>query len=896
MMKLLPDQSGLREREIFDYRVWLTPLLLMTMLVGISSFNYLLFHVLIELFAVVVSLLMFVVSYQTRRFSHEHFLVCLGNGFFWIAMLDLAHLLAFKGMGVFSVDDANYATQIWILTRYLEVLLFLLAPFLVMAKTSSAVQFWSFGSLALAGGWAIVYGYFPDAYIEGQGLTPFKINSEYVICVLLVIAMLGMVHFRQILKPNLLPFLLAALLMTVVSELAFTFYEDVTGMFNLLGHVFGALAVWLIYHSIVQVNLHAPYLALEQSEQSLAESERRFSSIFAKAPIGLAQMSTDGVLLRVNQTLCEMLGYREEELLHRPMHDLTYPDDLDKDLQQVGMMVAGELERYSLEKRYLRKDGSFVWGHLTSSVVLDEQGRPLYLIKAIKDISAQKAADARLRILSSAIEESKEAIVITDAEGVIEYINPAFTQLTGYQESEAIGQNPRILQSGTYDTAFYSAMWATLLSGQPWQGRMMNRKKDGSLYPAMLGINPLLDDKGDITNFVGVQQSLVEYESLEEQFRQSQKMEAIGTLVGGIAHDFNNTLAGITGNVYLAKNEAATLPVVVERLKTIETLSFRAADMIRQLLTFSRKGVLEKAPVSIASFVKEAVKLFHISIPESIALKQEVNDTDMVVDADINLLQQVLMNLVNNARDAVSGVESPEITISLAQVDVDASFRSRNPAISSDSMACLSVRDNGTGMSAETLKHVFEPFFTTKSEDQGTGLGLAMVYGAVESHGGVIEVESTLQKGSVFRIYLPLVSVDKEVSASAPDAVVIQGQGELLMLVDDNSDLLSSTSAVLRSLNYDVLAISDSEEALRVYREKRHQIALVILDLVMPKLTGVELFRTIRELEPQAKALFTTGYDMKRDMEAAHIPTEDLLRKPFSVADLSRIVREKLDA
>jgi len=495
------------------------------------------------------------------------------------------------------------------------------------------------------------------------------------------------------------------------------------------------------------------------------------------------------------------------------------------------------------------------------------------------------------------MEQSGEAIVITDAEGEIVHINPAYTEITGYSEEEALGRKANLLKSGNQNRLFYEQMWHTITDGRTWQGKVINRKKDGTLYPAMLTISPIRSDAGATTHYVGIQQNLEQFELLEAQFHQSQKMEAIGTLVGGIAHDFNNTLAGITGNLYLAKKAAGHMPDVIRRLDSVEKLSFGAAAMIQQLLAFSRKGVVAMVPVTISSFLKETIKLQHASLPENVKLEYSINDTDMQIKGDINQLQQVLMNLINNAYDAVQERANPSIAISLDHYHADDNFFKKHEGQEKRDYACISVIDNGTGISAEHLEHVFEPFFTTKEQGRGTGLGLAMVYGAIKTHGGVIDIETSTTEptGTTVRFCLPLIESGQPDSVVKSEDEIMQGCGETILLVDDNETVLDTGRDVLEGLGYQVLVAEDGLVAVECYREQQHEIDLVILDIVMPRLGGVDALRQMRQINPDVKAIYATGYDKLSALGSrGKVFSEKVISKPFAVSRLSQLIRETL--
>jgi len=628
---------------------------------------------------------------------------------------------------------------------------------------------------------------------------------------------------------------------------------------------------------------------LHESESALIESDIKYSTLFHSSLDSIFVHDMDGNIIDVNKAAINQFGYSLVEVRKKNIRDLHPASTMDTQRRAFAQLEEQGYVRFEIE--CLTKSGQSFIGEISANRFM-LHGEPC-VQGIVRNIDDRKQAEKMIRLLSSSIEQASESIVITDADGTIEYLNPAFTVMTGYQPDEVLGQNPRILKSTEQDERFYLEMWDKLTHGNAWQGRIVDKKKDGSFYPCLLAISPIKDETGETTHYVGIQTNLIEHETLEKQFHQAQKMEAIGTLVGGIAHDFNNILAGMTGNLYLAKKRVKDLPEVTLKLNSVEELALRASAMIGQLLTFARKGQVSMQPMPLSPFIKETLKFLRTAVPENINIQQNICSEPVLVLGDVTQLHQVLMNLVNNARDALEDRDEPSIDIRLDLFRPDDAFIEKHAYFKHGDYAQLSVGDNGCGVPQAQVEHLFEPFFTTKEEGKGTGLGLAMVFGAVKSHQGYIEVNSREGVGTRFDLYLPIYQAQADVVIPNEEQEAVEGNGELILLVDDQEQILLTGKEVLESLGYRVITAVNGKQAVAAFESQQDEIKLVILDVIMPEMGGHKAAEHMRQLNSNVKIIFSTGYDKNTQQDLKH---EMVLSKPFSIVEMSQIIRQQLDS
>ena len=525
---------------------------------------------------------------------------------------------------------------------------------------------------------------------------------------------------------------------------------------------------------------------------------------------------------------------------------------------------------------------------------------PLYLFVYKPILKSFKKDQQQIEMLAEALQGAGESVIITRPDGEIVYVNQAFSDVTGYSQQEAIGGNPNMLQSGKQDRHFYERMWASIKSKGQWKGELWNKRKSGELYPEALDVRSIPDEDGNTKFLVGVFSDLTEQKRVENALLQTQKLEAVGTLVGGVAHNFNNLLAAISGKAYVAQVKAkksGAPDAVIENLDDIQTLSFDASHLVKQLLAFARESQHDKENITLAAALRDAVATAQIGIPEDIEVKLDLSSEPMTIFADQTHIKQAIINLVNNARDAVRSSVVKAIHIRLYPSQPENCCDRGACHIHCKNIACLEIQDTGTGINSSDLDKVFEPFFTTKEVGQGTGLGLSTAHGIITSHNGSIHVRSTFSKGSTFKVCLPLAESDQtEVTTASKTPVQVSHSGTILV-ADDAIEVRKTVASVLESFGHNVIQASDGIDAIEKFYAHQHEISLVISDIVMPRMDGVDSVLEMRKTYPELPVIFMTGYDAPKEKTQKILDNETsmLLNKPFKTAELSKLVNKLIN-
>jgi len=508
----------------------------------------------------------------------------------------------------------------------------------------------------------------------------------------------------------------------------------------------------------------------------------------------------------------------------------------------------------------------------------------------------QQLSEQTSRKLFCAVEQSADTVLVTNSEGIIEYVNPAFEALTGYSKQEVVGKTPSILKSGQQAPALYRELWETIRAGGVYRGLMVNRKKSGEIYYVDESISPIRNPEGQITHFVSNGRDLTKRFSLEAQLLQAQKMDAIGRLAGGIAHDFNNLLTIITSYSELALDSVAPGSSAHGGLQEILGAARRAAGLTRQLLGFSRTQAQALRVAELNPVVGEIVKTLHHLIGEDIELAFVPGQGLGRLRLDPVQIEQILMNLAANSRDAMP--QGGRCTVETSNVQLDEQYADRkNAVIPPGRYAVLTVTDTGAGIPPDQLAHVFEPFYTTKSSGKGTGLGLATVYGIVKQNQGFVWVYSEPGLGTTFKIYLPCVP-DQPSTVEVPDAAAeTSARGtETVLLVEDEEALRRAVAEFLSLRGYTVLEARDGLDALSITKNHGSTIDLAVTDVVMPRMSGGELASELLRLRPETRVLFLSGYAGQAILDHKVGDLENnFLQKPFTLKQMAGKVRTVLD-
>ncbi len=644
-------------------------------------------------------------------------------------------------------------------------------------------------------------------------------------------------------------------------------------------------AKWI--HGIVE-----DITARKQAEEHLRESEEKFAKAFRYAPVLISISDVDdGTFLEINDKFVEVSGFSREDAIGKNSVELGWISTEDRKRLVEELEANGRVSRMDL--KLVAKDKKQV--HCIYNGELIQTSDRRLLLSLAHDITERELVEKERLRLATAIEQGAEGVIITDPHWVIQYVNPAFERMSGYDKSDIVGQHTRVLKSDKHDKDFYRNIRETLARGGVWSGRLVNKKSDGTFYHAEVTGSPVRDKSDAIINHVSIHRDITQEVRLERELLQAQKMEAIGTLAGGIAHDFNNILTAIAGYTQLAYSQSPEGSPARRHLDKVLKAGSRAADLVKRILTLSRRTEQDRKPALVGPIVNEALNLLRSSLPSTIDIRQDISlppERGMIL-ADSSQIHQVLMNLGADAAHAMHE-KGGVLSVKLSDTIVDDSLAARYPGLRPGPHVRLTVSDTGHGMTSAVMERIFDPYFTTKGAGDGTGLGLSIVRGIVKSHGGAITVYSEPGQGTTFYVFLPRIVEDVALEDKAIET--LPTGDERVLFVDDEQVLADLGKEMLESLGYEVTAKTDSLEALATFRTQPEIFDLVITDMTMPGLTGTALAREVMAIRPNIPVILCTGFSDLIDAErATDTGIREFVMKPYVISNLAKILRKVLE-
>jgi PAS domain S-box-containing protein len=631
------------------------------------------------------------------------------------------------------------------------------------------------------------------------------------------------------------------------------------------------------------------------TERTRSEEARAYlASIVESSDDAIIGKTCEGVVQSWNTGAERLYGYTATEIIGQSVLVLVASDRREEVEGFLDRIRKGEVVEHH-ETVGVRKDGRRIDVSLTLSPLRNSRGEVTGASSIARDITERKGAQESLLRLRQAVDASGEVVFMTDREGIITSVNPEFTRLYGYTPEEVVGKaTPRILKSGNMSGDDYARFWNAIQEKRVVRGTIVNRAKDGRLISVESSVNPIQDEPGEIIGFLAIQRDVTERKQLEQQFLQAQKMEAVGRLAGGVAHDFNNLLTVINGYSDLMLEGEPPGSGARSHLEEIRRAGERASALTRQLLAFSHRQVVMPVVLDLNAIVEGMQKMLRRLIREDIELHTRLAEDLGQVKADAGQVEQVIMNLAVNARDAMP--TGGKLIIETANVELEDEYARSHADVTPGKYVLLALSDTGCGMDAETQSHIFEPFYTTKGRGKGTGLGLSTVYGIVKQSGGHVNVYSEVGHGTVFRAYFPRIDEPAEaVAGESTHAGELTGS-ETVLLAEDEPSVRSLAAEAMRGNGYAVLEAGDAEQALVLWTQHLEEIALLVTDVIMPGMNGKELADRLKQSRPELKVLFISGYTA--DAIAQHGILEEgieFLPKPFTPRDLLAKLRATLD-
>jgi PAS domain S-box-containing protein len=598
-----------------------------------------------------------------------------------------------------------------------------------------------------------------------------------------------------------------------------------------------------------------------------------------------------GIINYVNDKFCEISRYSRDELLgqdHRIINSAYHPKEFIRNLWTT--IAGGQVWRGEIKNR--AKDGSYYWVDTTIVPFLNSDGKPYQYVSIRSDITERKRGEERIREQAALLDQAQDAILVHDLAHNILFWNKGAERLYGWTAEEAVGKNAAQLLLNEPSAQFEVARQAVIGKGE-WSGEIHQIRRDRAEIVVESRWTLVRDDQGAPTSILVINTDITEKKRMEGQFLRAQRMESIGTLAGGIAHDLNNVLSPILMAIDMLKLKA-TDEASKKWLEVLRSNAERGGNMVHQVLSFARGVEGERLALQPKHLIKEIVKILRETLPKSIEIAYHLPDDLWIISADATQMHQVLMNLCVNARDAMP--EGGQISIRAENTVVDESYSRMHIEAKAGRFVMVTVADTGPGMPPGVQSRIFEPFFTTKEMTKGTGLGLSTALTIVKSHGGFINVYSEIHKGSQFALYLPALDSPGAVETSVLQTDLPLGNGELILVVDDEESIREITRGTLETFGYKVLTASDGTEALALYADKKNEIAVVLTDMVMPFMDGPSTIRALQKMNSEVRIIAASGFTAgHRSGESSLEGVKVFLGKPYTAEKLLKALAQVLN-
>jgi PAS domain S-box-containing protein len=633
----------------------------------------------------------------------------------------------------------------------------------------------------------------------------------------------------------------------------------------------------------------------KQVEEALRQSEQKFRAIFDGTFGFIGLLNSEGILLEANRAALEAIDVELADVRGQPFWQTPWwshsPQLQEKLRQAIALAANGEL--ICFEAEHILANGSSIFVDFSLKPVFDDKGKVVMLIPEGRDISERKQAEQKIRQQAALLDVTTDAIVVRDLQSQIKFWNKGAEKIYGWQATEAIGRDARSLLYGTVSTEAETA-YATVLKQGEWQGELHKITKTAKEAIVASRWTSIADESGNPKFILSVDTDITDKKLLEAQFLRAQRLESLGTLASGIAHDMNNVLTPILGIAQLLPLKLPNLEPQNQRLlQILRESAMRGANLVQQILSFARGAEGEKTSIQLAHILQELVKVARQTFPKSIEISLTLPNELWLVSGDATQLHQVLMNLCVNARDALP--KGGKLEIIAENLYLDESYTRIHLDAKVGFYVVVTVTDNGIGISPENIERIFEPFFTTKESGKGTGLGLSTVIGIIKSHQGFVRVYSEIGKGTSFKIYLPAEGNIETIESIQRDLESIEGNEELILVVDDEASVREITRSALENYHYHVLTASDGVEAIALYAQHKDEIAVVLLDLMMPSLDTPSIIRTLERINPQIQIIAMSGLSSNEQItNTNYASVRTFLAKPFTTQNLLKTLSETL--